>query len=129
VSSATETVVRYGYSSAWDGLAQEAIQLAFNSARAGQGGVQVTQELLLGFAVLLEVPILMIVLSRLLRPAANRWANTIAAAVTTVFVVAGGSADPHHVFFTLIEVACMSMIVRSVWIRRPSQTADAQRVV
>ena len=91
--------------------------------------MQVTQELLLGFAVLLEVPILMILLSRLLRPAADRWANTIAAAVTTVFVVAGGSADLHYLFFTLIEVACMAMIVRSVWIRRPSRTTDAQRVV
>ena len=46
-----------------------------------------------------------------------------------MFVVAGGSADLHYLFFTLIEVACMAMIVRSVWIRRPSRTTDAQRVV
>jgi Sec-independent protein secretion pathway component TatC len=95
---------------------------------AGQGGVEVTQGLLLGFAVLLEAPIAMIFLSRVLRPGANRWTNTVAAVVTTVFVVAGGSTDLHYVFFAAVEVACMALIVWSVWARRDAGAAEAQRV-
>jgi hypothetical protein len=45
---------------------------------AGQAGVHVTQGLLLVFAVLLEIPIAMIFVSRILKPEANRWANTAA---------------------------------------------------
>jgi hypothetical protein len=50
---------------------------------------------------------------------ANRWANTGAAAITTVFVVGGGSLDLHYVFFATVEVACMALIVWSVWSRHP----------
>jgi len=87
---------------------------------AGQAGVHVTTGLLLGFAILLEIPIAMIFASRVLKPRANLWSNTIAAVITTVFVVGGGSADPHYLFFATIEVACMALIVWSVWkSRRP----------
>ena len=90
---------------------------------AGQAGVQITPGLLLAFAVLLEIPIAMIFVSRVLKQGANRWANTVAAAITTVFVVGGGSLDPHYVFFATVEIACMALIVWSVWSRRSSETA------
>ena len=85
---------------------------------AGQAGVQITRGLLLGFAILLEIPIAMIFASRVLNRGASRWANTIAAAITTAFVVGGGSLDPHYVFFAAVELACMALIVWSVWSRR-----------
>ncbi len=88
---------------------------------AGQAGVQITAGVLLGFAVLLEVPIAMIFVSRVLKPRPNRWANTVAAAVTTAFVVGGGSLTPHYVFFASVEVACMALIVWSVWARRGAE--------
>jgi hypothetical protein len=90
---------------------------------AGQVGVQVTQGLLLVFAILLEIPIAMIFVSRILKPGANRWANTVAAVITTVFVVGGGSPYLHYYFFATVEVACMALIVWSVWSRR---TAEAE---
>ncbi len=93
------------------------------SMEAGQVGVPVTQGLLLVFAILLEIPIAMIFLSRTLKPAANRWANTVAAAVTTAFVIGGGSAHLHYYFFATVEVACMALIVWSVWMRRASEAA------
>lgn len=93
---------------------------------AGQVGVPVTQELLLVFAILLEIPIAMIFLSRTLKPAPNRWANTVAAVVTTVFVVGGGSPYLHYYFFATAEIACMALIVWSVWSRRDSEAAAAQ---
>lgn len=95
---------------------------------AGQVGVTVTQELLLVFAILVEIPIAMIFLSRILKPAVNRWANTIAAVVTTAFVVGGGSPSLHYYFFATVEVACMALIVWSVWTRRTSEVA-APRLV
>jgi hypothetical protein len=87
---------------------------------AGNVGVPVTQELLLVFAMLLEIPIAMIFLSRTLKPTSNRWANTVAAVVTTLFVVGGGSPHLHYYFFAAVEVACMALIVWSVWTRRTS---------
>ena len=85
---------------------------------AGQAGVQITDGLLLGFAILIEIPIAMIFVSRILKPGANRWANTVAAVITTAFVVGGGSLTPHYVFFAAVEIACMALIVWSVWTRR-----------
>ena len=90
---------------------------------AGQAGVQITDGLLLMFAILLEIPIAMIVLSRILQPEANRWANTAAAVITTLFVVGGGSADLHYLFFASVEIASMALIVWSVWARRGCKRA------
>jgi Sec-independent protein secretion pathway component TatC len=95
---------------------------------AGQAGVQVTQGLLLVFAILIEIPIAMIFLSRILQRGANRWVNTAAAVITTVFVVGGGSLDLHYVFFAIVQVACMALIVWSVWSRRSSETAAPRPV-
>ena len=89
---------------------------------AGQAGVHVTPGLLLVFALLLEIPIAMIFVSRILRRVPNRWANTVAAVITTAFVVGGGSLNLHYVFFATVEVACMALIVWSVWTRRDSET-------
>jgi hypothetical protein len=95
---------------------------------AGQAGVQVTEGLLLVFAILIEIPIAMIYVSRILKPGANRWANTVAAVITTVFVVGGGSLDLHYVFFAAVQLACMALIVWSVWSRRSSETAAPRPV-
>ena len=88
---------------------------------AGQVGVPVTQGLLLVFAILLEVPIAMIFVSRILKPGPNRWANTVAAVVTSAFVVGGGSPYLHYYFFATVEIACMALIVWTVWTRRYSE--------
>ena len=91
-----------------------------HSLWTGQAGVHLTQGILVGFAILLEVPIAMIFVSRILNPGANRWANTVAAVITTAFVVGGGSVDLHHLYYVIfasVEVACMALIVWSVWTR------------
>jgi len=95
---------------------------------AGQAGVHITPGLLLVFAILLEIPIAMIFVSRIVKPEANRWANTIAAVITTLFVVGGGSMDLHYLFFATVEVACMALIVWSVWARRSSERAALRPV-
>ncbi|MEM7133923.1 MAG: DUF6326 family protein [Chloroflexota bacterium] len=81
----------------------------------GETGFDITQELLLVFAVLLEIPIAMIFLSRVLNRRATQWLNTIAALVTTIFIIGGGSLYLHYIFFASVEVICMVAIVWHVW--------------
>ena len=50
-------------------------------------------------------------------------ANTLAAVTTTAFVVGGGSLTLHYVFFATVEIACMALIVWSVWAQGDSAQA------
>ena len=81
---------------------------------------------LLGSAVLMEIPIAMIVASRLLPFRANRLANIIAAAIETLvngfltFVppLAGWGrppALPEYLFFATIETVATSVIIWQAW--------------
>jgi Sec-independent protein secretion pathway component TatC len=95
----------------------------------GSAGVTLTPGLLLVFAILLEIPVVMIYLSRVLKPTANRWANTVAVAVTIVYVIGGGSFNlPHYIFFAAVEIGCMVFIVWSLWARRSAEAVAAQPV-
>jgi hypothetical protein len=80
---------------------------------------------LLGSAVLMEIPIAMIVASRLLPFRANRLANIIAGAILTLInggltfvpplVGARTPALPAYLFFATIETICTSVIVWQAW--------------
>ncbi len=70
---------------------------------------------LLAGAILMETPIAMVLLSRVLKHKANRWVNIIVAAINMVAVIAGGQGRPYYVFFATIEVICMSAIVWLAW--------------
>ncbi len=86
------------------------------------GEQQITDGLLLVFAVMIVIPIAMIFLSRVLKPTVNRWANIIAAAITIVWVIGGGSTYPHYIFFATIETVCMLLIIWYAW-KLPKQEA------
>lgn len=73
-------------------------------------GVTVTPSFLLIAAVLVEVGIAMIYLSRTLPRSTARIANLIAVPVTIAFVIGGGSLIPHYIFFASIEVIAMLYI-------------------
>ena len=81
----------------------------------GEVGIQITQEVLLAFAVLIEIPIIMIMLSRILKYRINRWANIVASVITILFVVGGGSPFPYYIFFAFVEVVCMLAIIWTAW--------------
>lgn len=83
------------------------------------GGVQISDALLLGAAVVAELAIAMVVLSRYLSYRANRLANIVVALVTATYVVAGGSTAPHYMFFAAIEIVCCAAIVWFAWRWRP----------
>jgi hypothetical protein len=75
------------------------------------GGLRPTQAMLLAFAVLIEIPIVMIVLSRMLKRRINRILNIIASIITIAFVAGGGSATLHYIFCAGMEVVCMLLII------------------
>ncbi len=82
---------------------------------------------LLGAAVLMEIPIAMILASRLLPFRANRLANIIAGAIETLAVIsmqfvyplASGAWHEHmfasYIFFGTIETVCTSVIIWQAW--------------
>ena len=93
---------------------------ALQSIMSGSVGFKITQELLLAFAILLEIPIAMIFLSRVLKDRANRWANIVAAAITILFVVGpelidGGNTSLSYIFFATVEVVAMLFIIWYAW--------------
>jgi hypothetical protein len=78
-------------------------------------GIQISQELLLIGAVMLEIPVLMIFLSRVIDCKINRWLNITASVITILFVVGGGSLYLHYLFFASVEVICMLFIIKYAW--------------
>ncbi len=81
----------------------------------GAVGFEITQELLLVFSILLEIPIAMILLSRVLKYRANRVANIVAAVISILFVIGGGSGYLSYIFFATVEVISMSLIIWYAW--------------
>jgi hypothetical protein len=78
------------------------------------GETPITQLMLIG-AIMLEIPIAMIFLSRVLKYKVNRWANIIASVITIAYVVGGGLLYPHYLFIATIEVVCMLLIAWNAW--------------
>jgi hypothetical protein len=78
------------------------------------GETPITQ-LMLGGAIMMEISIVMIFLSRILKYKANRWANIIVGLMTILFVVSGGSPYPHYIFIATIEVLCLLLIIGIAW--------------
>ncbi len=82
-------------------------------------GIDTTQTFFLAAAILMEIPIAMILLSRLLNYRANRWANILAGTIMTVVqlssLVLGSSTTIYYVFFSIIEIASTLFIVWYAW--------------
>lgn len=78
-------------------------------------GVQLTPGFLLLAAVLTEIPMAMIILSRFLSYRANRWANMLGGVFTILWVIGMGSATPHYLFIASVEVLCTGYIVWLAW--------------
>jgi hypothetical protein len=82
------------------------------------GVMQVTQGFLLGAAILMEIPMAMILLSRVLKYRANRWANIIAGTIMTAvqsLSLFTGTPTLYYIFFSIIEIACTSVVVWYAW--------------
>lgn len=66
-------------------------------------------------AVLLEIPIAMVILSRVLSPRLNRWASIVAAVLAVPLILAGSPSDLDDMFFTGVEVVALALIIWYAW--------------
>lgn len=82
-------------------------------------GITFSSELMFVMAIFLEIPIIMILLSRILKPKANKITNIAASIFTSLFVIGGGSTHLSYVFFATVEVICMIAIIK-ISLKMPS---------
>jgi len=71
-------------------------------------GMDMNEGFLLGAAILMEIPIALVLLSRILRYKANRLINILAAIIMTVVQTATffeGTPAPYYIFCSIIEIA------------------------
>lgn len=83
------------------------------------GNIQVNQVFMLNAAFLMEIPIAMILLSRVLKYRSNRWANIIAGSIMTIVQLSsfffGTGPTLHYIFYSIIEATCTAVIVWFAW--------------
>ena len=75
-------------------------------------------EMLLLSAIFLELAMVMVILSRVLRHGVNRWANVVIATLHTLGLLASvfvGAPSVFYIFFVLVEVATLLFIVWYAW--------------
>lgn len=88
-------------------------------------GAQIPEGLLLGAAVVLQIPIGMIFLTQVLNVRVNRWANAIAAVVTIVLIVSNNLApDLDDAFFVFVECAALLLVIWYAWRWSASEPAS-----
>lgn len=71
--------------------------------------------LMLGAAIMMELSIVMIILSRVLKHGLNRWLNIIVSLVTIAFIIGGAVSAPHYIFIAGVEVICLLLIIGFAW--------------
>ena len=82
------------------------------------GSIQLTEGFLLGGSIFMMIPISMVLLSRILKYRANRWASIIAGAIMTVSLILTlfvAVPTMYYAFFSVIEIACTALIVWYAW--------------
>jgi len=77
------------------------------------GGMKITEEFLLIFSILMQIPMIMIVLSRSLTFKLNKYFNIVAGIITTSIqaftVTMGGTL--HYMFFSFFEICAGLLII------------------
>jgi len=84
----------------------------------GTGAIQMTQGLLLAAGISLEIPFVMIVLSRALNYKINRGLNIVAGILMVIYQLASFFAGPsalHYIFFSIIEILGDLLIAVLAW--------------
>jgi hypothetical protein len=86
-------------------------ELARTSVSAG---ASIPQLMLIG-AVMGQLGIAMIVLSRVLKYGINRWVNIVAGIVSIAYIWGGMASYPHYIFIAAVETVCLALIVGFAW--------------
>jgi len=82
--------------------------------KGGTGDIEFTELFLLKFAIVTEIPIVMILLSGFLKPKPNRFIN-IAVAILMLIIQIGSLVieknSLHYLFFSIIEISTLITII------------------
>ncbi len=97
------------------GAAEEVAQ---TSASAG---ASIPQLMLVG-AVMGNLAIAMIILSRVLKYGINRWVNIIVGIVTIAYIWGGMASYPHYIFIATVETICLLLIIGFAWMWRNAES-------
>lgn len=77
-------------------------------------GLTINESFLLYAGILMEIPIAMVLLSKILPKNINCWANIFAGSIKTIVMIATlciGSVTLYYLFFAIIEIATTIFIV------------------
>jgi hypothetical protein len=77
-------------------------------------GASIPQLMLFG-AVMGNLGIAMIILSRVLKYGINRWLNIMAGIVTIAYIWVGMTSYPHYIFIAAVETLCLLLIIGFAW--------------
>ena len=94
----------------------------------GVGTFQFTPEFLLAASALMQIPMGMVLLSHVLAPGANRWANILAGTLMTLVQLGTllmGTPATYYAFFSAFEIPCTLAIVWLAWTWRATAPAVA----
>jgi hypothetical protein len=86
-------------------------EVARTSASAG---ASIPQLMLIG-AIMGQLGIAMIILSRVLKHGINRWANIVVGIVTIAYIWGGIAPYPHYIFIATVETLCLLLIIGFAW--------------
>ena len=86
-------------------------EVARTSASAGAS----IPQLMLAGAVMGQIGIAMIVLSRVLKYGINRWVNIIVSIVIIAYIWGGMASYPHYIFIASVETICLLLIIGFAW--------------
>lgn len=96
-----------------------------------QIGPQLTQGFLFSAAILMELPIIMVILSRIMKYKINRAINIIAGLIMIIVQVLTqfiGTPTFYYIFFSAIEIACLLFIVWYAWKWKDSESATNNNI-
>ena len=103
-----------------------------NQLRVGQGSARGQIRRMQRFALMLvggimiELPILMVLLARVLPYIPNRWANIVLAPLTIVMTLQNGVRDLDDIFFVTVQVVVLLGIVWLAWRWRKAERGPAR---
>lgn len=93
-------------------------------------GVEITDELLLIGGVVVELLILMVLLSRVLPYAINRWANIVMGGLAMASTVFNNMApDPDDAFFAAVQFVALAAVVVLAWQWRLTSQEESRSTV
>lgn len=81
---------------------------------AASAGVTIPQLMLVG-AVMGNLAIAMIILSRVLKYGINRWVNIVIGIITVAYIWGGAASYPHYTFIATVETLCLLLIIGFAW--------------